>query len=181
MYRMMNQFHFDGLVQDCSNSIANALELLQSYTKPLICHYLPKVHRRHFQWVPSSIGSADWGSAAAGSSKRWRHSLPYLIVMILPALFLAWIFFIPRPAGFRQVRGAHLPEELLHFPIQVFTESDSRALQQFARFHHIPFCVPVTKFNNNRSFGILPDFTKSVSNFDIFLRNLHFQMFLYYI
>ena len=26
----------DGLVQDCSNSIANALELLQSYTKPLI-------------------------------------------------------------------------------------------------------------------------------------------------
>ena len=24
----------DGLVQDCSNAIANALELLQSYTKP---------------------------------------------------------------------------------------------------------------------------------------------------
>ena len=24
----------DGLVQDCSNPIANALELLQSYTKP---------------------------------------------------------------------------------------------------------------------------------------------------
>ena len=30
----------DGLAQDCSNSIANALELLQSCTKPLIyCHY----------------------------------------------------------------------------------------------------------------------------------------------
>ena len=26
-----------GLVQDCSNSIANALELLQSCTKPSIC------------------------------------------------------------------------------------------------------------------------------------------------
>ena len=26
--------HVDGLVQDCSNSIANALELLQSCTKP---------------------------------------------------------------------------------------------------------------------------------------------------
>ena len=25
---------FDGLVQDCNNSIADALELLQSYTKP---------------------------------------------------------------------------------------------------------------------------------------------------
>ena len=29
--------HIDGLVQDCSNSIANALELLQSCAKPLIC------------------------------------------------------------------------------------------------------------------------------------------------
>ena len=28
--------HIDGLAQDCSNSIANALELLQSYTDPLI-------------------------------------------------------------------------------------------------------------------------------------------------
>ena len=27
--------HVDGLVQDCSNSIANALELLQSCPKPL--------------------------------------------------------------------------------------------------------------------------------------------------
>ena len=30
----------DGLVQDCSNSIANALELLQSCTKPSVCFYL---------------------------------------------------------------------------------------------------------------------------------------------
>ena len=28
--------YIDGLVQDCSNSIANALELLQSGTKPSI-------------------------------------------------------------------------------------------------------------------------------------------------
>ena len=28
--------YIDGLVQDCSNSIASALELLQSYTKPAI-------------------------------------------------------------------------------------------------------------------------------------------------
>ena len=31
---------FDGLVQDCSNSIANALELLQSCTKPTISSLL---------------------------------------------------------------------------------------------------------------------------------------------
>ena len=28
--------NIDGLVQNCSNSIANTLELLQSYTKPSI-------------------------------------------------------------------------------------------------------------------------------------------------
>ena len=28
----VNMWHIDGLVQDCSNSIANALELLQSCT-----------------------------------------------------------------------------------------------------------------------------------------------------
>ena len=31
------EHHIDGLVQDCNNFIANALELLQSCTKPLIC------------------------------------------------------------------------------------------------------------------------------------------------
>ena len=29
--------YIDGLLQDCSNSIANAMELLQSCTKPSIC------------------------------------------------------------------------------------------------------------------------------------------------
>ena len=30
------EYHFDGLVQDCSNSSALAIELLQSYNKPSI-------------------------------------------------------------------------------------------------------------------------------------------------
>ena len=34
---MTGTYHVDGLVQDCSNSIANALELLQSCTKPSMC------------------------------------------------------------------------------------------------------------------------------------------------
>ena len=35
-----NSVHYvDGLVQDCSNSIANALALLQSCTKPLMCRF----------------------------------------------------------------------------------------------------------------------------------------------
>ena len=39
------QTHIDGLVQDCSNSIANALELLQSCTKPLIYkHHSASIH-----------------------------------------------------------------------------------------------------------------------------------------
>ena len=36
MWHLCNEY-IDGLVQDCSNSIANALELLQSCTKPSTC------------------------------------------------------------------------------------------------------------------------------------------------
>ena len=43
--RHLNHFqqHFDGLVQDCSNSIANALELLQPCTKPSIYQTLSQL------------------------------------------------------------------------------------------------------------------------------------------
>ena len=33
---MEYHFNFDGLEQDCSNSSADALELLQSFTKPFL-------------------------------------------------------------------------------------------------------------------------------------------------
>ena len=35
----MGNLDIEGLAQDCSNSIANALELLQSCTKPLIYNH----------------------------------------------------------------------------------------------------------------------------------------------
>ena len=40
-------FNIDGLVQDCSNCIANALELLQSCTKPSICTLNQDTASRH--------------------------------------------------------------------------------------------------------------------------------------
>ena len=36
-----HEYHFNGLVQDCSISIANALEILQWYIKPSICDTHP--------------------------------------------------------------------------------------------------------------------------------------------
>ena len=39
MLHKNHNIHFNGLVQDCSNSIANTLELLQSCTKPLNFDY----------------------------------------------------------------------------------------------------------------------------------------------
>ena len=36
----ISYFHVDGWVQDCSNSIASTLELLQSYTKPSMWSYI---------------------------------------------------------------------------------------------------------------------------------------------
>ena len=37
----------DGLVQDCSNSIANAMELLQSCTKPAVLSFFTILHWAH--------------------------------------------------------------------------------------------------------------------------------------
>ena len=37
--RSLRQEQIDGLAQDCSNSIANTLDSLESYTKPSICIY----------------------------------------------------------------------------------------------------------------------------------------------
>ena len=37
--KVVNNVHADGLVQDCSNSIAKALDLLQSCTKPSTYSY----------------------------------------------------------------------------------------------------------------------------------------------
>ena len=44
-YNRQNIYYIDDLVQDSSNSIASALELLESCTKPLI--YLPPSHFRN--------------------------------------------------------------------------------------------------------------------------------------
>ena len=43
LYWINPQFYIDGLVQDCSNSIANTMELLQSCTKPSIWYHCPKI------------------------------------------------------------------------------------------------------------------------------------------
>ena len=42
----MSYVNIDGLVQDCNNSIAIALELLQSYAKPLILWCRRKQQKR---------------------------------------------------------------------------------------------------------------------------------------
>ena len=43
---MITSTYISNLVQDCSNSIANAMELPQSYTKPLMTphHFPPRIH-----------------------------------------------------------------------------------------------------------------------------------------
>ena len=44
-------YYTDGLVQDCSNSIANALDLLQSCTKPsMVLTITVTSHAHHGVW-----------------------------------------------------------------------------------------------------------------------------------
>ena len=52
--------HIDGSVQDCSNSIASALELLQSCTNPSIYSNVPMIVAVDFLTVP--IVHIGWGN-----------------------------------------------------------------------------------------------------------------------
>ena len=54
--------NFDGLVQDCSISIANALEILQSCTKPSIYGFMQFI----YIYSPGPLGSV-----AALTSLKW--------------------------------------------------------------------------------------------------------------
>ena len=66
------QYHnIDGLMHDCSNSIANALELLQSCTKPLILHCLHPITSCQQGPFPKVITSYQDSGAAFDS-----HLLP---------------------------------------------------------------------------------------------------------
>ena len=63
-----SQFNIDGLVQDCSNSIANALELLQSCSKPLI--YFGIVYNKY-----SKCGDAGtWNHASLAETLIYPFS-----------------------------------------------------------------------------------------------------------
>ena len=58
----MRIYYFDGTIQDCSNSMAKALELLQSCTNPSICW---QIHPR-FPLENGSLHMASYPMEFAG-------------------------------------------------------------------------------------------------------------------
>ena len=66
--------HFDGLVQDCSNSSALAMELLQSCTEPSFFLLCPNVVC-DYKWIPGLINQCSYASSKFDSA-----SLGHLIV-----------------------------------------------------------------------------------------------------
>ena len=66
--------HIDGLVQDCSNSSANALELLQSRTKPLIY----SKNYTHFSYFFSLVlwFGTGWFYPYPPGSLHWHWHVP---------------------------------------------------------------------------------------------------------
>ena len=69
-------YHFESLVQDCSNSIANALDLLQSCTKPSISDELCFWNIK--PWMSSYLISCNtymhkevWEESGVGTNSYW--------------------------------------------------------------------------------------------------------------
>ena len=66
----MVQYNIKGLAQDSSNSIANALELLQSCTEPSTCYYM--FHRSDWREHESEVELASWASYGVSTVKIGR-------------------------------------------------------------------------------------------------------------
>ena len=85
MPKLSIRIHYiDGLVQDCSNSIANAMELLQSCTKPSICTVL-EIHIiwwwKHLKSIISALypQSAVFISQDQSLPKNWHKTSHNLV------------------------------------------------------------------------------------------------------
>ena len=71
--------HIDGLVQDCSNSIANALELQQSCTKPSIFSFIVDsrdsfTHIRQISFTVIGLSCCQWSNLDECTALQSRHN-----------------------------------------------------------------------------------------------------------
>ena len=66
--------YIDGLVQDCSISSANALEILQSYTKPSICYV---ICLSLLTYPSSPINIRTWFGHQPADMKHWPDSITH--------------------------------------------------------------------------------------------------------
>ena len=73
-YSMEYTLHLDGLVQDCSISIVNALEILQSCTNPSIytAHCINRNHPAGYHHVLCKAGNVFHNKALLESVKQHR-------------------------------------------------------------------------------------------------------------
>ena len=93
LWRHRNDIH--GLVQDCSNSIANALEVLQSCTKPLIYSCVCTSIGVEFKFVPEALnGDKPWSSSSVIS---WINDYQYLWYQLM-SLSHNWLQIIMTPS-----------------------------------------------------------------------------------
>ena len=95
-YKLM-ELCIDGLVQDCSNSSALAMELLQSFTKPsvydmLLCIYTLLSHEPCYQNTPQ-----EYGCGKLWLSEWWILVLKHDIFMWRPPLLIPKsVYYIAR-------------------------------------------------------------------------------------
>ena len=115
---MIQAHHIDGLVQDCSNPSALAMELLQSCTKPLISYI---VYRKMFHYsnqavLPPSTLYCEWGWG--GIIWKFLGLIPLCIIVWYQ---VSWVFFHKDCIGINFVINA--PADFQHLALTVHQQS----------------------------------------------------------
>ena len=86
--------NIDGLVQDCSNSSATALELLQSYTKPSILYWWFRTNQS--EWDSQNVLSSRVTSSRIINTRNiiWRVSRLWCRFCRLCLVVRSWCFVV---------------------------------------------------------------------------------------
>ena len=105
--RSNRTLYIDGLVHDCSNSSALAMELLQFCTKPSIYYCTPKspIHSVILFILHSTRTSIHSTSRYFATTSRNFEAVIYVFKMVLPLEYLINTFVAIHPVNLSNVRA----------------------------------------------------------------------------
>ena len=144
--KILSDVLFDGLVQDCSNSSANALELLQSCTKPSIhARSMFQVFISIKTWSPQCFNICHYiliNKAFSSYTKDYFNS-----ILLIPILEISCTLWYLKEAIVSKLFSYHLHYNIIR-TILFFLSETWKLSDVLHNGHHINQCIIIVYLLN---------------------------------